>query len=291
MLIPALVESIETLELPSVEPVQDGIELPDIGAVISGLTPPLLISVEPSGIVPPLRVKLELPPIGASGDAVPVALVMPPDELADPQAGLVVEPNPPPSKAELAPDIDAMPDPLALVTPEDIPEDEDPLALQIAPAAGLSPPGSTSVAPSGMPVMLFDPEDMLEPNMPRGEVAGIPGVVIVLCACAALQPSRTATAMAETTLMRSSFVRVSRPPPELLRRARVGGKNVLLASARCVEIALASLVQLLSGRLLHDGLAGRVIITLLELVEFLRGCVLHDGVGRGVVVPLLDQIA
>jgi hypothetical protein len=225
MLIPALVESIATLELPSVEPVQDGIELPDTGAVISGLTPPLLISVEPSGIVPPLRVKLEFASNGASGDAVPIALVVPPDELADPQTEAVVEPNPPPSKVELAPDIDAMADPLALVIPEDIPEDEDPLALQIAPAAGLSPPGSTSVAPSGMPVMLFDPEDMLEPTMPRGEVAGIPGVVIGLCACAALQPSRTAAAMTETTLMGSYFVCVSRPPPDLLRRARVGGKK------------------------------------------------------------------
>jgi hypothetical protein len=288
MLIPALVESIATLELPSVEPVQDGIELPDTGAVISGLTPPLLISVEPSGIVPPLRVKLEFASNGASGDAVPIALVVPPDELADPQTEAVVEPNPPPSKVELAADIDAMADPLALVIPEDIPEDEDPLALQIAPDAGLSPPGSTSVAPSGMPVMLFDPEDTLEPTMPRGEVAGIPGVVIGLCACAALQPSRIAAAMIETTLMGSYFVWVSRPPPDLLRRARVGGKNVLLAGARRIEIALASLVQLLSGRLLHDGRAGRVIITLLELVEFLGSRVLHDGLGRGVVIPLLD---
>jgi hypothetical protein len=201
MLIPALVEPIATPELPSVEPVQDGIELPDIGAVISGLTPPLLISVEPSGIVPPLRVKLELSPIGASGDAVPVALVVPPDELVDPQAEAVVEPKPPPSKVELAPDIDAMADPLALVIPEDIPEDEDPLALQIAPAAGLSPPGSSSVAPSGIPVMLFDPEDMLEPTMPRGEVTGIPGVVIVLCACATPEPSSTATVMRVKALM------------------------------------------------------------------------------------------
>ena len=91
MLIPALVEPIATLELPSVEPVQDGIELPDIGAVISGLTPALLISVEPSGIVPPLRVKLEFASIGASGEAVPVALAVPPGELDDAQAEAMVE--------------------------------------------------------------------------------------------------------------------------------------------------------------------------------------------------------
>jgi len=175
---------------------QDGIELPDIGAVISGLTPPLLISVEPSGIVPPLRVKLEFASIGASGEAVPADVVF----VSGAQFGRdgdPVELNPPPSKVEPmfevvpTPDVEPMPDALDPIMPEDIPElAVNPLVLQFESGAGLKPPGSISVAPSGIPVGLFDPLDALEPGTPSGDVAPMPPLVIGLCAFAAPQPSR-----------------------------------------------------------------------------------------------------
>src|SRR5205823_6248400 len=90
-------------------------------------------------------------------------------ELADP-----VELEPPPSKMELVPDIDVMPE----------------LQLELT---GLRPPGSISVAPSGMPVP--DPVAPLEPSMPSGEVAPRPDVVVALCAWGAPQPNSIAAAM------------------------------------------------------------------------------------------------
>ena len=51
----------------------------------------------------------------------------------------------------------------------------------------------------------------------------------------------------------------------LLRRARAVD---LLAGDRRVEIALASLVQLLSGRPLHDGSGRCIEIALPQLIEF-----------------------
>src|SRR6266581_2171006 len=76
-------------------------------------------------------------------------------------------------------------------------------------------------------------------------------------------------------LLRYGF---DRPPQEgILRRARTEACYCLLGSLRRVEIALTSLVQLLSGRLLHDGFGRRVIIALLELIQFLGSRMLHDG--------------
>jgi hypothetical protein len=179
---PALVEPSTAPELPVVEPAHDGIELLDIGAVISGLTPALSISVEPSGIVPPFNVKLEFVVVDESGEAVPLDVALLAGALVEAQAEVIVEPNPPPSKIEPVTDVEAIPDPLDPVVPEDIPENADPLVLQFETGAGLKPPGSISVAPSGIPVGLFDPLDALEPSMPSGEVAPRPDVVIALCA-------------------------------------------------------------------------------------------------------------
>jgi hypothetical protein len=142
--------------------------------VISGLTPALSISVEPSGIVPPFNVKFEFVPTDESGKALPVDVALAADALVDAQAEAMVEPDPPPSKTAPA---------------------TDPLVLQFETGAGLKPPGSISVAPSGIPVGLFDPPDVLEPSMPSGDVAPRPGVVIALCAWAAPLPSRIAAVM------------------------------------------------------------------------------------------------
>jgi hypothetical protein len=55
--------------------------------------------------------------------------------------------------------------------------------------AGLKPPGSISVAPSGTPV----PVAALEPRIPSGDVAPMPGRVVALWAAAAPQPSKIMT--------------------------------------------------------------------------------------------------
>ena len=167
--------------LPVVEPTHDGIELLDIGTVISGLTPALSISVEPSGIVPPFNVKFEFVVVDESGEAVLVDVALGTDAPVDVQPEVMAEPNPPPSKTEPAAGVAAIPEPLNPVIPE------DPLVLQAATGAGLKPPGSISVAPSGIPVVLFDPLDALEPSMPSGDVASrdvipMPASVIALCA-------------------------------------------------------------------------------------------------------------
>jgi hypothetical protein len=103
-----------------VEPLHDGIELPDIGSVISGLTPALSISVEPSGMVPPFNVKFEFVPMDESGEAVPVDIAPLTAAPGEAQTEAVFEADPPPSKVE--PDVGAIPDPLNPPMAEDVPE-------------------------------------------------------------------------------------------------------------------------------------------------------------------------
>jgi hypothetical protein len=199
---PTLVEPVTAPELLVVEPAHDGIEPLDIGTVINGLTPGLSISVEPSGIVPPFNVKLELVPIVESGEAVPVDVAVLTDAPSDAQTELVVEPNPPPSKVEPMVDVGPRPDALDPIMPEDIPElAAKPLVLQFESGAGLRPPGSISVAPSGIPVGLFDPLGVLEPGTPSGDVAPMPPLVITLCAWAAPPPNMIAATTRGKSLM------------------------------------------------------------------------------------------
>jgi hypothetical protein len=178
----------------------------DIGVVISGLTPALSISVEPSGIVPPFNVKFEFVPIEESGDARPPDAALLADALVEAQAEVVVEPNPPPSKAEPT-GIKAIPDPLDPVIPKDVPEyAAEPFVLQLEIGAGLKPPGSISVAPSGIPVGLFDPPVALEPNSPsedvaNGDVVAMPAPIVALCAWAAPLPIRTTAAIRGKSLI------------------------------------------------------------------------------------------
>src|SRR6516165_4849367 len=168
----------------------DGIRLLDIGVVISGLTPALSISVEPSGIVPPFNVKFEFVPIEESGDAKPPDVALLADPLVESPAEVVIELKPPPSKTEPLTGVE-VPDPLSPVVPPSIPEyAANPLVLQFEIGAGLKPLGSISVAPSGIPVVLFDPPDALEPSTPSGKLAS--GDVI---------PNRTAAAMKGKSLI------------------------------------------------------------------------------------------
>jgi hypothetical protein len=165
---PALIEPIAAPEPLTVEPAHKDVAPLDIGTVINGLTPALSISVEPSGIVPPFNVKFEFVVVDKSGVAVPLDVALLADALVEAQAEVIVEPNPPPSKTDPATAIEAIPDAA------------DP--LQFETGAGLRPPGSISVAPSGIPVALFDPLDALEPSTPSGDVAPMPALVIALCA-------------------------------------------------------------------------------------------------------------
>jgi hypothetical protein len=162
------------------------LEMPGIGTVISGLTPVVLVSTAPSGTLPPFRVKLELAPSVETEEAVPVVDVdcedaQPEVELADPPAL-----NPPPSKVEPTDVVDVM-----LLVPE-IGEFEELLALQVELAKGLRPPGSISVAPSGMPVPLVPL--LLPPSEPSGEVVPNPDEVMEVCALAITQPQNSTIA-------------------------------------------------------------------------------------------------
>ena len=195
---PVLVEPIAAVEVFVDEPVHGDVIVLGIGTPISGLTPPLSISVAPSGIVPPFSVVLEVVPDVDSGEAEPLEVTPVTDAQLDVEPADPVEPNPLPSKVEFVPpDIEVIPDPLV---PES-PENEAPLALQFELAVELRPPGSISVAPSGMPVPPFDPVAALAPSMPSGEVAPRPDVIIALCAWAAPQPNRITATMRGKSLM------------------------------------------------------------------------------------------
>jgi hypothetical protein len=139
------------------------------GTVSIGLMPMLLSSVAPSGIVPPLSVKVEPDPGVDSGDAVPL------DETVGEEAQLDIDVaeavDPPPSKVEFVAADDPVPETL-------VPESPEELALQFGLGAGLKPPGSTSVAPSGRPVPLAP----VAPSVPSGDVTPIPGMLVEVCA-------------------------------------------------------------------------------------------------------------
>jgi len=167
---------------PVVDPAHGVVRLFGAGTPIIGLTPALPSSNAPSGIVPPLscgRPMLDVPaPDVDWGEAVPkldgvVALGQPPVDVT-PEA---VPLSPPPSKEE--PEPSDMPLPIAELEPPVVASVVQTEALfMVLLGAGLKPPGSISVAPSGIPVPLA-----VEPRTPSGEVAPIPGMAVVLCAC------------------------------------------------------------------------------------------------------------
>jgi hypothetical protein len=175
-----------------VEPVVPPMLVLGVGMPIIGLTPELLSSVDPSGMVP----ESALGPTEDGGKGVPV--------VAEPtavDAQPVVMPaaptplSPPPSKLE--------PEPLAM------PKDEEP-ELQPGDTAGLTPPGLISVAPRPMPALdplvpveppiPNEPVAPLAPGIPSGETApkaGAAGLVDMVCAAAAPQLNKSITAAAD----------------------------------------------------------------------------------------------
>ena len=163
--------STPTLVVPAPELAAPGMTAPAHGADgegIMGLTPAPPISVAPSGTVPPSSRNVELVPGIESGEAAPLDDKIWPD--GHPGVEFIASPaaNPPPSNA------DAPPGALDIGIAEV-------LEAQLAVAAGLKPPGSISVAPSGRPV----PPKSLEPGTPSGDVAPITfgvGTLIRFCA-------------------------------------------------------------------------------------------------------------
>jgi hypothetical protein len=198
-LVPTPVELAGAPKLPSADPPHGEDKPPDIGTVINGLTPALSSSVEPSGIVPPFKVKVELVPEVDNGDAIPPPVDEFVGAVVEAHVDAPVAPTPPPSKTEPIPDIGAIPEPLDPDI-EDAAELDDAIVLQFEAGPGLNPPGSISVAPSGMPVAKFD-SDEFAPSVPSGEVVPNADGVVTLCACATLEPSSTAAVMKVKTLM------------------------------------------------------------------------------------------
>jgi len=179
------------------------------GTPIIGLTPALLSSVAPSGMLPAMEPgddgDIAVPTVAGPTD--PVAQL--PDVMpADPVALI-----PPPSKAAPAPDADM---PVLAV-----PEEEEP-TLQVGDTAGLSPPGSIPVAPSPMPAldppMPVEPVDGVDPiapivpGMPSGDAGGM-GVVDMTCAAAAPQLNSSTTAAADNCRIETSHSPFTRTTP------------------------------------------------------------------------------
>jgi hypothetical protein len=159
------------------------------GTPINELTPPLSSSVAPSGIAPPPRFDVALAPGLDSGEAVPVDETTP-DDGAEQLLEVVADAMPPPSNDDVVPVV-------PIVAPPAIPVDEEVVPTQLElldtgpMGVGPMPPGSISVAPSGIPV---GEPDEVEPGIPSGDVSPMPGVVVTLCVRPAseLQSSTTA---------------------------------------------------------------------------------------------------
>jgi hypothetical protein len=180
-----------------VAPTHGVVVLSGPGMLIIGLTPRLPISVEPRGSVLPLRVDVALD----SGDAVPDDEIVPDDvgahvvdDVVVPESGIVGASavDPPPSNVELVPAV-----PVPVGPGAAIPGNDEPVPMQFEPlpvapiGAGLRPPGSSSVAPKGIPVGELGE---LEPRVPNGDVVPIAGMPGRLCARLGPQLTRIATA-------------------------------------------------------------------------------------------------
>jgi hypothetical protein len=198
------------------EPMAPPMLVPGAGTPINGLTPALLSSVAPSGMLPAVE------PRDDGDSAVPTA-AEPTDPVAQLPDVMPADPvalSPPPSKVEPAPAADMPAEPLAM------PREEEP-ELQVGDMAGLRPPGSISVAPSpmpaldpAMPVTPLDPLNPiapLAPGMPSGDtapIAGAAGVVDMTCAEAAPLLNSSTTTAADNRRIETSHppLRAERPP-------------------------------------------------------------------------------
>jgi hypothetical protein len=156
------------------------------GDVTIGLTPALLSSVASRGIAPTGATPGAEPPLEPLRPAVVVVVpdaVPPPQDDAD-DVPIVFVATPEPSKVETVPFM-----PLA-----EIPLPAHGSVLAVEPSSnGLTPPGESSVAPSGIPTA---PTDDVVPGTPSGEVvpmAGDVGIRGAICAKLGLTLSSTSS--------------------------------------------------------------------------------------------------
>ena len=150
--------------------------------VVIGLTPPPVISIEPRGTVPPDSSDPVGVPGMKSGDALPADDVVPvpvgDTTVADPE----VQPPEviaPPSKVEPI-EVVVISEPVEVEElVGDMPDPAYALPVEVhGRERGLSPPGLSSVEPSGIPV----PEFEAEPRVPSGDVAPSAGMLDMVCA-------------------------------------------------------------------------------------------------------------
>jgi hypothetical protein len=163
--------------------------------VTNGLTPALMTSEEPSGMMPPLRDDPTVVPGVDRGEAMPVEAVRPDDAerqgfdvvvvpevktfvIEVPIAETFEDAPPLPSKVALVPPMELIPPIEFIPVVEPVIEIPVQLALSIVGpiGVGLTPPGLSSVVPSGIPVV---GSTALEPGMPSGDVAPSAGMLIV----------------------------------------------------------------------------------------------------------------
>jgi hypothetical protein len=211
-----------------VEPTHGVAVMLGAGTPINELTPPLSISVAPSGIAPPPRFDVPIAPGFDSGEAVPVDETTL-DDGKEQLFEVVAEAMPPPSNDDVVPVVPEAAPPIIPVEDEAVPpvipvEDEvlptQLEVLDIGPiGVGPMPPGLISVAPSGIPV---GEPDKLEPGIPSGDVNPMPGVAVILCAKPGSQPKRMAAATMNNRRISSSLSCPSvRAPHAKARQGRV----------------------------------------------------------------------
>jgi hypothetical protein len=204
---PVPIDPIE-LELPDtnppmVEPMHGVAVTLGAGTPINELTPPLSSSVAPSGMAPLPRFDVALAPGIDSGEAVPVDETTL-DDGKEQLFEVVAEAMPPPSNDDVAPVVPIAAPPAIPVEPTARPVEEPaiPMEEEVVPmqlelldigpmGVGPIPPGSISVAPSGIPV---GEPDAVEPGIPSGDVSPMPGVFVTLCVRPASELQRNTTA-------------------------------------------------------------------------------------------------
>jgi hypothetical protein len=201
---PIELELPDTNPPPMVEPMHGVAVTLGAGTPINELTPPLSISVAPSGIAPPPRFDVTLAP--DSGEAVPIDETTLDDGIEQLFA-VAAEAMPPPSNDDVVPVV-------PIVAPAAIPLEEPaiPVEEEVVPTqlelldigpigVGPMPPGSISVAPRGIPV--GEPEEV-DPGIPSGDVSPIPGVVAKLCVNPAPELQRSTTAAMNNRRIKTS---------------------------------------------------------------------------------------
>ncbi|MER8444681.1 hypothetical protein NKH52_15905 [Mesorhizobium sp. M1066] len=197
-----------------------GSDILGVGMLNIGLTPKLLSSEDPSGIPTGVPRLVDVVPdvVPVVVDSIPVVLdVLDVSELQVPNAVEavklvddvplvdVVPFMPPPSKvfpATVELDVVALGattlvHPVPLVPPMEVPM--LPMELDVGEMDVVKPPGSSSMAPRGIPTG-FAPTGLRgEPTAERGEVIPVAGIVVLTCAKLG-SPDNTAIAMAISNL-------------------------------------------------------------------------------------------